>query len=142
MKLKTYGIKHKEHGLLGFSLHTELWGSLECGADAILVVELEENKSGYYMTWHIQAEVSDCYDYENETLPEIINTEEMGVKFSSWLSRDPKLTLRDEDLTPEDQYCIELWWERNFYPCLDMVVNDLYKKGLIEEGEYVINIDY
>jgi hypothetical protein len=56
MKLKTYGIKHKEHGLLGFSLHTELWGSLECGADAILVVELEENKSGYYMTWHIQAE--------------------------------------------------------------------------------------
>jgi hypothetical protein len=93
-------------------------------------------------TFELKVPVSDCYDYENETLPEIINTEEMGVKFSSWLSRDPKLTLRDEDLTPEDQYCIELWWERNFYPCLDMVVNDLYKKGLIEEGEYVINIDY
>jgi hypothetical protein len=61
-------------------------------------------------TFELKVPVSDCYDYENETLPEIIN--------------------------------IELCWERNFYPCLDMVVNDLYKKGLIEEGEYVINIDY
>lgn len=36
---------------------------------------------------------------------------------------------------------LELFYKRNFYPHLDMVTDDLYRKGLIEEGKYIINID-
>jgi hypothetical protein len=75
-------------------------------------------------------------DYKNDTIPEEINGEEKGVSFKAWLARDPKQPFSSgrEDIT--------LWWERNFYPSLEMVVNDLYLKGLIPEGEYVINIDW
>ena len=60
------------------------------------------------------------------------------VKFSVWLARDPLLNLKDD---PED-YCRELFWVRNFYPDFQTVANDLYKKGLIDAGEYLINIDW
>lgn len=57
-----------------------------------------------------------------------------GVKFSSWLDKDPDNSSREfED---------EMWWERNFYPHIEMIIEDLYKKGLIEEGDYGINIDW
>ena len=29
-------------------------------------------------------------DYENTSVPEVINGEEMGVSFAAWLARDPK----------------------------------------------------
>lgn len=35
-----------------------------------------------------------------------------------------------------------MWWVRNFYPDVNMVANDLYEKGLLEAGEYLINIDW
>jgi len=76
-------------------------------------------------------------DYENDTIPEDVDHPEMGVSFKAWLERDPKQSLADDD----DRYIV-MWWERNFYPTLDMIVNDLYKKGLIEAGEYAINIDW
>lgn len=62
----------------------------------------------------------------------------MGVSFKAWLERDPKQKLPNR----EDEFCIYLWWARNFYPHLDMVVQDLYTKGLIEPGEYAIEIDW
>ena len=34
---------------------------------------------------------TDGYDYENDTIPEEINGEEMGVSFKAWLTRDPKI---------------------------------------------------
>ena len=37
---------------------------------------------------------------------------------------------------------VDLFWERNFYPNLNTVINDLYKKGLIEKDDYEINIDW
>ena len=74
------------------------------------------------------------YDYENETVPEIVNHEEMGVSFSAWLKRDPKAPLKDGE--------IEIWWHRNFYPSFDMVANDLHAKGLLEAGDYTIDIDW
>ena len=77
-------------------------------------------------------------DYENDTLPEEVNHEEMGVSFSAWLKRDPKTPLKGEEDCPD--YCIEMWWERNFYPDVQMIANDLHVKGLLEEGEYVIHI--
>lgn len=78
--------------------------------------------------------------YENETVPEIVNGEEMGVKFESWLARDPKQKLSNKE--DQQSWSLDLWWERNFYPDIQMVANDLHKKGLVEAGEYTINIDW
>lgn len=76
-------------------------------------------------------------DYMNESIPEKINGSKMGVKFATWLARDP--------LTPvngRSDYHIGMFWERNFYPQLEVVANDLYAKGLIEAGDYTIKIDW
>lgn len=72
----------------------------------------------------------------NHFIPEVINGSVMGVKFDVWLARDPKTPFEDgrDDL--------DLWWDRNFYPNLQTVANDLHKKGLIEAGEYAIEIDW
>ena len=80
----------------------------------------------------------ECDDFENDTVPEIVNGDEMGVSFKAWLARDPKTPLPDRD----DTFGLTLWWERNFYPDVQMIANDLYEKGLIEAGEYLINIDW
>jgi hypothetical protein len=80
-------------------------------------------------------------DYENSTVPEVVNHPEMGVSFKAWLARDPnqKLPVRGDDygndFTP-------MWWDRNFYPDVQMVANDLHAKGLLEAGEYIIEIDW
>lgn len=78
--------------------------------------------------------------YENETVPEIVNGDEMGVKFEAWLARNPEQKLSNKD--DQNDWSLGLWWDRNFYPDIQMVANDLYKKGLIEKGDYVINIDW
>jgi hypothetical protein len=75
------------------------------------------------------------------SIPEEVNGEKMGVKFAVWLARDPKQPLNGSEKCKE-KWEIELFWHRNFYPDIDTVANDLYKKGLIEKGEYVINIDW
>ena len=80
----------------------------------------------------------ECDDFENDTVPEIVNGDEMGVSFKAWLARDPKTPLPDRD----DTFGLTLWWERNFYPDVQMIANDLYVKGLIEAGDYIINIDW
>ena len=36
----------------------------------------------------------------------------------------------------------QLFWERNFYPNVNMIANDLHSKGLLESGEYIIVIDW
>lgn len=105
---------------------------------------------------------NETYEEEmNDKIPEVINHQfEMGVKFEIWLKRDPKEPLNpskeelkecgyywgktDEDETnwKQDASHINLFWERNFYPNLQTVANDLHKKGLIEAGEYSIRIDW
>ena len=82
-----------------------------------------------------------AYDFENETIPEIVNNEEMGVSFAAWLERDPKQKLDNEDERGY-KYELELWWLRNFYPDVQMIANDLHGKGLIEADEYTIDIDW
>lgn len=97
----------------------------------------------------------------NDIIPEVINDEfKRGVKFDVWLNRDPESPLNpsDEELknchyyfgkTDEDEIIfkkdksnIHMFYERNFYPNLQTVANDLHEKGLIEKGDYVINIDW
>lgn len=77
-------------------------------------------------------------DYENDTVPEEINGEEMGVSFKAWLERDPN----EWNGSPEDQRFIGLFWSRNFYPNLEMVANDLHAKGMLAAGAYAIEIDW
>lgn len=87
----------------------------------------------------VPSKAKDCY-YKRKSVPEKVNGEEMGVSFEAWLARDPKQKLPG----PNDQndWSLELWWERNFYPDLQMVGNDLHSKGLIEAGNHTILIDW
>jgi len=78
-----------------------------------------------------------CDDEMNDEIPEIINGETMGVKFEKWLERDPK-----QPVAGRTDYVVGLWWDRNFYPDIHTVANDLHKRGLIEAGEYSIEIDW
>lgn len=80
-------------------------------------------------------------DYSNDIVPEEVNHPEMGVSFKAWLERDPKKLL-DNDDPYNDESSLQLWWERNFYPDVQMIANDLHARGLLEAGDYVINIDW
>jgi hypothetical protein len=77
-------------------------------------------------------------DYENDTIPEEINGSEMGVSFAAWLARDPKEWHGESD----DHHFISMFWQRNFYPDVQMIANDLHEKGLLPAGEYCIEIDW
>lgn len=81
---------------------------------------------------------AEASDFPNDTLPEVVNSDEMGVSFAAWLARDPKQPVGKRDT----DWAISLWWHRNFYPNVQMVANDLHAKGLLEAGDYLINIDW
>lgn len=81
---------------------------------------------------------SHAEDYENVTLPDRINGLRMGVSFVAWLDRHPK----EWKGLAEKKDRVDMFWERNFYPHVQMIANDLHEKGLIESGQYVIVIDW
>lgn len=80
-------------------------------------------------------------DYENDTIPFIINGREMGVSFKSWLNTSEE-DIKKEFPERDSKMGLSIFWGRNFYPHVDIIIDDLYKKGLIEEGKYTINIDW
>ena len=83
----------------------------------------------------------ETYDDEyNDSIPDEVNGEEMGVKFAKWLERDPNEW--DGSSIDGDKLGKRLFWQRNFYPELQTIANDLHAKGLIPEGDYIINIDW
>lgn len=103
----------------------------------------------------------DCLeDFENDSIPEVINGKVMGVSFKAWLERDPKAPLnctereakdcnyywgetkQDLKIWQEDKGHISMFWQRNFYPNVNMIAKDLCSKGLLEAGEYDIKIDW
>lgn len=84
---------------------------------------------------------SSASDFENDTIPEEVNGEEMGVSFNAWLARDPEQKLDTEDEF-DREHGLELFWTRNFYPDVQMIANDLHAKGLIPAGDYAIEIDW
>ena len=81
---------------------------------------------------------AEAEDYERESVPEIVNHSEMGVSFFAWIARDPKAPLADGST----DYSLGLWWDRNFYPSVQMIANDLHARGLLAAGEYTIDIDW
>ncbi len=82
----------------------------------------------------------DTYDYVDDTVPENVNDPARGVSFKAWLSRDPTQKLSNPD--DQDDFALRLWWYRNFYPDINMIANDLHDRGLLEEDEYLININW
>ncbi len=94
-----------------------------------------KSRGVFHLTVPAESEID---DHANDTIPEIVNGEEMCVKFSAWLARNPKQKIKDEQYDFER----ELWWHRNFYPDVQMVANDLNSKGLLDSGEYTIEIDW
>lgn len=86
----------------------------------------------------VPVENAEDYDFENDNIEETINGDEMGVSFKAWLSRDPMEWNGDS----KDARHLDLFWRRNFYPSIEVIANDLFQKGLIPAGNYVINIDW
>jgi len=77
-------------------------------------------------------------DFENTEIPFIVNGQEMGVSFETWLNTTPEDTRKHF----KEDYQNSLFWDRNFYPHVSMIINDLHSKGLLEAGEYEIKIDW
>lgn len=96
---------------------------------------------------HITIPSEEAYDDEmNDEIPFKINGDEMGVKFQVWLNTTvEEVNAKFEEVNGKPESYTgqnSLFWERNFYPELQTVANDLHDKGLIEAGNYTINIDW
>jgi len=89
----------------------------------------------------IPSQYAESNDLEmNENILFEINGDEMGVKFNTWLNTSVEEINKKHPERYRGQN--NLFWDRNFYPDVDVIANDLHKKGLIEKGEYTINIDW
>ena len=86
---------------------------------------------------HVRVPTKNPEDYKKSSIPDVINGNEMGVSFAAWLARDPTEWNGDKN-----KRFLDLFWERNFYPHVEMVLNDLHAKGLVKAGDYVIEIDW
>lgn len=93
------------------------------------------NKGFYPLTVPGSAE-----DFENDSIADKINGESRGVSFSAWLNRDVRQW--NGALHHSESSYLELFWQRNFYPSVEIVANDLHAKGLLPAGEYCIVIDW
>lgn len=91
-------------------------------------------------TFHLTVPAEEDDDYP-DTVPEIVNGSEMCVNFAAWLARDAKQPL-STDCADSSDFSLKLWWKRNFYPPIQSVANDLHRKGLLEAGDYTIDIDW
>jgi hypothetical protein len=92
-----------------------------------------KSKGLVYIT--VPAEDSDYY--ENNTIPDEVNG--MGVSFNALLACDSN---ECNGCTDKNQWSIDLFWYRNFYPSINMIINDLYSKDLLPAGEYAIDINW
>ena len=111
-----------------------------------------QQQNGVMMPCSIHLSIpAQANDFTNDAVPEIVNHQKRGVNFKAWLARDPKTPLNEQlgdgnMLNPDEefefQWRLKLWWERNFYPDLQILANDLNNRGLLEPGEYSIIIDW
>lgn len=74
--------------------------------------------------------------YDRDTIEEDVNTREMCVSLKGWLARNPQQPLPNQ----ECDYQLKFWWERNFYPDVEVLAQDLCHRGLLAAGEYLILI--
>ncbi len=50
--------------------------------------------------------------------------------------------MKDEPERENSKWELELFWGRNFYPDVSMIIDDLYERGLLEAGDFSIDIDW
>lgn len=62
-----------------------------------------------------------------------------AVPFQQWLDADPPTPATDGGFD-RDRFSEELRWDREFYPEVEDVINDLHRRGLIDEGEYAMHV--
>lgn len=79
-----------------------------------------------------------CEDMYEDVKPEEIDLKLEGVNFEVWNS----IPVEKFEAMRGTNQSHDLFWGRNFYPDVQMVANDLHAKGLIEAGEYAIEIDW
>lgn len=85
----------------------------------------------------IPRDILDNWDDGADSIPYEVNGEEMCVKFDTWKNSDFKEMCKHFD----GEWRARLFYERNFYPDINPLLDDLYKRGLLEEGEYLILVD-
>lgn len=83
-----------------------------------------------------------AWDYPATDIPETLSAEECGVPFRVWLERDPAKRIEGDDFSGNDDFSTRLWWYRNFYPDISMIIGDLAEKGKLADGDYLIDIDW
>lgn len=76
---------------------------------------------------------------EKDSIPEIVNGEDLWISFKAWLKRDINQKIIDSEFWND---FTRLWWTRNFYPSVYVLIDDLHKKWILEEWDYIINIDW
>lgn len=75
-----------------------------------------------------------CKQRGNEYITIPFKYEEEGdTTFKEWL---------EKKVSEKPDWEEKLDWHRNFYPDLSIIINDLYKKELIEKGKYTLKIDW
>ena len=89
----------------------------------------------------------DPSDFEETENSMVVNGDDMGVSFKTWLETDPTLPVKHDTYgrgieETNEQSDKDFVWERNFYPCVDMIIEDLASKGFLEDGDYMINVDW
>jgi hypothetical protein len=77
-------------------------------------------------------------EYENDSIPFELNGRIMGVTFETWLATSPGDTRKHFTYDSDN----DMFWERKFYPDINMIVKDLYLKGFLEPGEYQLLVDW
>lgn len=82
-----------------------------------------------------------CEDFDNDTIPEVVNGDVRGVSFKAWLARDPQQKLDTEDEW-DREHGLDLFWNRSFYPSVDMIIDYIEKNKILPEGNYQIKIDW
>lgn len=94
------------------------------------------HRGAYELSVHNEYDPEFDAGYDRDTIKEDVNTTEMCVSLKGWLARNPEQPLPDQ----RDNYELKLWWERNFYPDVEVLAQDLYHRNLLPAGEYLILI--
>lgn len=79
-----------------------------------------------------------------ENPPQYVDGQEPTYpSFKEWLDRDANAYVGGRDMYEgwgdPGGFWYTLWWERAFFPPLGEVIDDLHKRGLLDEGEYLIH---
>lgn len=95
-----------------------------------------------FTVWEdLNYDLSYCEDFTNKKIPYEINGKIMGVSFQTWLNTTEE-DIKSKFLNRDVKLGFDIFWHRNFYPHISILAQDLYKKGLIEAGDYLIKIDW